>query len=111
MATGRAAPEHAAFRIDREPGFAFAIKKIGRGDAVRSALRQHEPGKAKGQSRLADAAWSAEQYRMRQPARPVEPLELALRILMADEIRVRPRRRRRALRLGRRLYPPCHGGQ
>ncbi len=111
MTTRRDAAEHAAFRIDREPGFALAAEKIGPGAAVLPALREQKPGKAKGQSRLADAARPAEQYCVGQPAHAVKALELALGALMADEMRVRPRRRRRALRFSRRLYRAGHRGR
>ncbi len=73
-----------------------APRKSAAGGAVLSALRQQKAGKAKGQGRLADAARPAKQDRVRQPSGAVETLELALGALVADEIRVRPRRQSRA---------------
>ena len=108
VAAGRDAAKGAAFRVDGEPGFAKAAAKIGR--VVAAALGQKEAGKAKGQGRLADAARAAQQDRVRQHPGPVEPFELALGALVAEEIRVRPRRGR-ALRRGRRLYCAGHAGR
>ncbi len=53
--------------------------------------RQQKAREAKRQRRLADAARPGEQDRMRQPLRPVQPLQLELGRLVTDEIRVRPR--------------------
>jgi hypothetical protein len=54
--------------------------------------RQQKTGEAESERRLADAARSAQQDRVRQSAGLKEPPQLALSVLVTDEVWICPRR-------------------
>src|SRR5260370_42034506 len=86
MSTGGHPAKGAAPRRNRQP------RRVGIAEQPAQALpcpiRQHEPGKAKRQRRLADAARPAQQQRMRQPPGLEEAPQRALTVFVTEELRV-----------------------
>ena len=87
MATRRDTAKYTAFRIDRQ--------SIRGSAAALLVFCQQKARQAESKGRLADAARPAQQNGVRQAAHLLEPTQLALDGLVAEEVGVRPRRRRR----------------
>jgi hypothetical protein len=101
VAAGCNPAEHAAPGIDRQPALPYFAKHLGR---ELFGPGEQEASEPKGERRLADAARPAQQDRVRQPSRADEPAQLALGILVSEEIRVLPRCHRPGSRTSRRLH-------
>ena len=68
MPAGGHPAKGSAVGSDRQPGCIGSAEKAA-GRTLPACVRQHEPGEAKRQRRLADAARPAQEQRMRQPPR------------------------------------------
>ncbi len=104
MAARRDAVKHPAFRgRSPSPSSGNCLCRMVSG-------RQQKAGEAEGERRLADAARSAQQNCVWHPAGFEEPPQLALGVLVTDEVRVRPRRQNRGRSIRSLPYATCHLG-
>ena len=103
--TARCNPaEQAALGVDRQLSL-FCFAEPLRGEVFGPG--EQESGEPKRERRLANAARPAQQDRVRQPPRLDEPAQLALGILVSNELRVLPRCEHAGRRASRRLYRHC----